>query len=64
MNRDRSEADWHCIRFNQKSPVAGYFFLEYRTKVQLLSRSELVKSPKDDFPADGGDICRCRKIFC
>ena len=64
MNRERSEADWHCIRFHQKSPVAGCFFLEYRTKVRLLSRSELVKSPKDDFPADGGSICLRPKIFC
>jgi len=32
VNGERSQADWHCIRFNQKSPVAGCFFLEYRTR--------------------------------
>ena len=31
---------------------------------RLLSRSEVVKSSKDEFPADGDSICHGRKIFC
>ena len=38
-------------------------FLEYRMKVRLLSLSEMVKSSKDEFPADGHSICHRRKIF-
>ena len=32
-------------------------FLEFRIKVRLLSLSEMVKSAKDEFPADGDSIC-------
>ena len=39
-------------------------FLERRTKVRLRSQSDLVKSSKDESPADGGSICHGRKIFC
>ena len=62
VNGERSEADWHCIRFNQKSPVAGCFFSNIgQGPIALPIRAG--KVPKDDFPADGGDTCRCRKIF-
>ena len=57
-------ADLHqCDACKRRKGCAAGTFFERQTKVQLLSRSEMVKSPKDEFPADGSS-CHRRKIFC